>query len=464
MAERRPATEVLAEYAVSTRYESYPPDVTARAKLVILDTIGCMLGGAATRLGQSMLDTLMASGECGFSTIAGTQARFGAATAALLNGTNANALDFDETLEGIGHPSASVIPAALALGELRRSDGKAFLNAVLAGYDVGNRIGKSIQPTYERLQQVWNVGTWQTMGAVAAAARIMDLDVAQTRHAYGIAGATAPLPNTQKWGWELAERPIHWVKEPTGWASWAGTAAALLAANGFVGNRFILDGPKGFWIMAGSDQCDFGAMVAGLGERHAVMDLSLKPYPCCRWQHAALDCVETILLENGLQPTDIGSVDIHSFDWVEAFEVYGPQDMVDAEFSLPYSVTMLINRIARGAEWFTQDRLHDPVITEYSRRVRVHKDPEMNALYHTKGNVCAKVAITTTDGREFLETSICPKGSPEKFLSEGTIVEKFRALAEPALGNGSAELLDLLLNLEQLDDLSRLTTLLRPVQ
>ena len=154
MAETRPATEVLAEYAVSTRYESYPPDVTARAKLVILDTIGCMLGGAATRLGQSMLDTLMASGESGFSTIAGTQARFGAATAALLNGTNANALDFDETLEGIGHPSASVIPAALALGELRRSDGKAFLNAVLAGYDVGNRIGKSIQPTYERLQQV----------------------------------------------------------------------------------------------------------------------------------------------------------------------------------------------------------------------------------------------------------------------------------------------------------------------
>lgn len=87
----------------------------------------------------------------------------------------------------------------------------------------------------------------------------------------------------------------------------------------------------------------------------------------------------------------------------------------------------------------------------------------MNALYHTEGNVCAKVKITATGGKEFVETSICPSGSPEKFLSEDAICHKFLALAEPVLGNGSRQLLDLLQNLEDLDDLDRLATLMRPM-
>lgn len=455
------ATKILTEYAVTTRIEQYPKDVTERAKRFIIDTIACAFGGAPTALGQAMLSTMSASGETGPHTIIGETACFGAATAALLNGTNANALDFDETLEGIGHPSASVIPAALAAGELRGSSGKDLITAVLTGYDVGNRIGKAIQPSYERLQQVWNVGTWQTMGAAAAAARILNLDLLQTQHAYGIAGATAPLPNTQKWGWELEERPIHWVKEPTGWAAWTGTTAALLAEKGFVGNRFILDGPKGFWIMAGSDQCDFDTMVAGLGERFSVMDLSMKAYPCCRWQHSALDCVDAIITANNLRAEDIASVDIYSFDWVQAFEVYGPKDMVDAEFSLPYSVTMLLHRITRGAAWFAPDTLHNPLLTEYSRRVRVHTDAGMNTLYHTKGDIGARVKITTHSGQELEESSTCPSGSPSKFMSDQLIYEKFRALVEPILGKNCQILLDQLTDLESVENLSDLTALMR---
>ncbi|MAY33038.1 MAG: hypothetical protein CMM86_10585 [Rhodovulum sp.] len=464
MSQTTQTTKVLSEYAISTRYEHYPTEVTNRAKRVIIDTVGCMFGGAPTALGRSMLETMTASGETGTSTVVGSNARFGAATAALVNGTNANALDFDETLEGIGHPSASVIPAALAVGELHRISGKAFLTGILTGFDVGNRIGKAIQPSYERLQQVWNVGTWQTLGAAAAAARVLKLDLLQTQHAYGIAGATAPLPNTQKWGWDLAERPIHWVKEPTGWASWTGATAALLAARGFVGNRFILDGPKGFWIMAGSDRCDFDAMVTGLGEDFAVMDLSLKPYPCCRWQHAALDCVEAIISTNDLGAIDIKSVDIYSFDWVEAFEVYGPKDMVDAEFSLPYSVTMLAHRIPRGADWFTPQTLRNPEFVDYSQRVRVHADQEMNRIFHTQGDVCARVKITTKTGNEFVETSTCPSGSPAKFLDDNVIFDKFLSLAEPVLGHRAGQLLDRLLVLEEVEDLAQLAALMRPGQ
>lgn len=187
-------------------------------------------------------------------------------------------------IPGIGHPGASIIPAALAIGEWKNASGKDVINAIFIGYDVGNRIGKAIQPSYERLQKVWGVGTWQTFSAVVAAGKVLGFDLHHLLNAFGVAGATAPLPNTQKWGWDLEERPIHWVKEPIGWPSWTGTTAAVLASYGFVGNKYILDGDNGFWIMAGSDQCNFDEMTRGLGSQYEVHNLAIKPYSSCRWQ------------------------------------------------------------------------------------------------------------------------------------------------------------------------------------
>lgn len=421
-----------------------------------------MLGGIETALGQTMLGCASASGEVGSSTIVGRREKFGAATAALINGTTANALDFDETLLGIGHPSATVISSALAVGELKRSSGKEFLNSILVGYDVGNRIGKAIQPSFERLQQVWNVGTWQTLGAAAAAARLCELDLPNTRRAYGIAGATAPLPNTQKWGFPAEERPVHWVKEPTGWASWTGTQAALLAESGFVGNQYILDGPKGFWIMAGSDQCDFDAMTDALGEYFSVMELSIKPYSCCRWQHAALDCVARILTENGIVADQVKSIDIHTFHWVADFDEYEPKDMVDAQFSMPYSATMMAHGIPSGPKWFRPENLRNAELLAYSRRVQTHVDPEMNRIFHEEGNVCARVEILTQDGQAFTETSRTPSGSPELFPEESQVFEKFLGLARPVLGECSNQLLDRILRIEDVEDVSEITRLTRP--
>lgn len=458
------ATETLARYAASTRFEQYPAEVIARAKIVAIDSIGCALGGVVSRLGRTMIDTVAASGETGPNTIIGATETFGTASAALVNGTSANALDFDETLGGIGHPSATVVPAALATAEAQRSSGKDFLNAILVGYDVGNRIGRAIQPTHERITEVWNVGTWQTLGAAAAAARILGLDESRTRHAYGIAGATAPLPNSQKWGWPAEERPIHWVKEPTGWASWSGTMGALLAAKGFVGNRFILDGSKGFWIMAGSDRCDFEGMVAGLGAHYGVMDLSLKPYPCCRWQHSALDCVDAIVTARGLRPEDVATVAVHSFDHVAPFGVYRPDDMVDAQFSIPHSVTMLLHGVPRGPAWFSEENMHGGAMTGYSHRVTIHEDDELNRYYHTSGDVCARVEITTSTGETFTETSRMPSGSPSKFPSDAAVRAKFLSLAEPVLGGAAERLLGILGDLDSVEDMTAVTALLRPVE
>ncbi len=287
-------TRDLAAYAAKTRFEDYPKEAVEKAKTLILDSIGCMLGGCETSLGRALLTPIQSMGGSAEATIVGRRMKVPTVQAAFVNGGTANALDYDDTLQGFGHPGATIIPAALAIGEWKGTSGKDILNAVLIGYDVADRVAKAIQPSYDRYQKVWGVGTWQTFGAVAAAGRLLGFDLNRMLNAFGIAGATAPLPNTQKWGWDIEERPIHWVKEPTGWPSWTGTMAALLASHGFVGNRYILDGDNGFWIMAGSDQCDFKAMTKGLGKEYEIANIAIKPHSSCRWQHAALDCVKQL--------------------------------------------------------------------------------------------------------------------------------------------------------------------------
>nr|WIE91255.1 MmgE/PrpD family protein [Mesorhizobium sp. WSM4875] len=443
-------TKELAEYAVSTSIETYPVTAIEQAKLFILDTIGCMVGGTETALGKTMATTLQKAGGGGNSTIVGTDLKLSVADAALLNGTTANALDFEETLAGIGHPSGTVIGAALAVGEDRGISGAEFLDAVLVGYDIGNRIGRAIQPTYERLQKVWFVGTWQTFSAVSAASKCLKLDLARTLNAYGTAGATAPLPNTQKWGWELDERPIHWAKEPTGWPSWTGTIAALLAEDGFVGNRFILDGDKGFWAMAGSDRVDYSLMRRNLGTEFEVMNLSFKPYSCCRWQHAALDCIAELIGRLDLHADDVSAVDIYTFDWVQNFEVYGPVDLVDACFSMPHSVTMMLHRITPGPKWFVPEVLRSEKLIEYSRRVKVKFDDHYNRRYHEHSKIGARVELTLKSGETVSTSADTPTGTPEKPMSQQAIEDKFLSMVAPVLGDRAAS--DCLLRITELEE------------
>jgi 2-methylcitrate dehydratase PrpD len=456
---KRWVTKDLASYAVEARFEDYPQQVIDCVKVLILDSIGCMFGGCQTDLGKAMLTPIRSMGGRAESTLVGGGAKVPTIQAAFVNGTTANALDYDDTLFGMGHPGASIIPAALAVGEWRHASGKDVINAILVGYDVGDRIGLAIQPTYERLQQVWGVGTWQTFSAAVGAAKVLKLDLEQTLNAYGVAGATAPLPNTQKWGWSLDERPIHWVKEPTGWPAWTGTTAAILASHGFVGNNYILDGDNGFWIMAGSDRCDYDAMTRGLGSQYEVLDnIAIKPYSSCRWQHATLDCVRELKQQHDLTLDDVQEVVVHSFAWVKSQELYGPANMVDAQFCIPYTVTMMLMGVHPGPAWYTEERLRDPEILRASRKVRVEVDPGLDRAYFDRDQLSARVEIRTQDGRR-LETFVDTlRGDPRKPLTYEEVKDKFRNQAEYVLEPQEIErVIDVIQHLEAVEDISDLT-------
>lgn len=453
-------TRDLARYATQIRFEDYPADVVALAKTYILDSAGCMIGGVRAPIGAAMARTIGAMGGAPQSSVLGTATQTSMINAALVNGTTCNALDFDETLTGIGHPGSSLIPAALAVGEHHGVSGKTLINAVLVGYEVGNRIGLAIQPTRARAQEVWCVGTWQAMSAAAAAAKILGLELEQTLNAYGVAGATAPLPNTQKWGWPMYERPIHWVKEPTGWPAWTGTLAALLAAEGFLGNRWILDGDTGFWRMAGSDRCDFDRMTRGLGSDFEIKKVGLKPFPCCRWHHSPLECVRKLKAEHDLAPSDVAGVAIHTFDWLKAQELYGPRSVVDSQFSLPHTVTMIVHAIKPGGAWVTNEMLQDEALIEWSRRVTITVDPDLTRRFHEEGKIGARVVIRTTGGRTLTSFTEVPPGDLDNPMSQDEVHGKFLGLAEEVIGRSRAEqVIDGFGDLEKADNIGDLLTL-----
>jgi 2-methylcitrate dehydratase PrpD len=458
-------TEKLVHYTSGTSFEKLPPAVVEQAKLHILDSIGCALGGSQSAIGHSVLKTFKAmSGEPEASLIGGGM-KVPAIHAAFVNGTNANALDFDDTYlsDAIGHPGSSTIPAALAVAEWKKATGRDLINAVVTAYEVGNRIGLAIQPSKERLQKVWGFGTWQTFCAAIAAAKILKLDSDQLFNAFGVAGATAPLPCTQKWGWDLAERPIHWVKEPTGWPCWTGTLAAILAGNGFIGNRYILDGENGFWIMAGSDRCDYQKMTDGLGEDYLILsDMSFKPYSCCRWQHAALDCIAQISSEQRLKPEEISGIVINSFSWVKTQEVYEMKSPVDAQFCIPYTAAMVVSGIEPGPGWYSDDKLQSSEIAALAAKITVNLDPELDLAYHQDGEQAARVEVTNTWGEIFNLAVRIPKGDPRNPLSPAELKAKFKNQAAYVLDCEAVDqVVDLIENLDHLDDLSALLAILK---
>lgn len=457
-------TKKLVDFSVGTSYEDYSAALVEKVKLHLMDSIGCSLGGSRSAIGGVVLPTFTAMGGSTDATLIGGGGKVPAIHAAFVNGTNANALDFDDTYlsDAIGHPGSSTIPAALAVGEWRKASGRDVINAIITAYEVGNRIGLAIQPTRERLQKVWGFGTWQTFCAAIAAAKVIKLNSDQMFNAFGVAGATAPLPCTQKWGWDFAERPIHWVKEPTGWPCWTGTLAAILAENGFIGNRYILDGENGFWIMAGSDQCDYHKMTAGLGVEYTIMnDMSIKPYSCCRWQHPALDCISLIKERHNLQPEDVKEIIINSFSWVKTQEVYEMKSAVDAQFSIPYTAAMVVIGHKPGPGWYTEENLNDEAVKALAAKVRVNLDPELERIYVEEGEQTARVEVITLNGDSWSEFVRIPSGDPRNPLTPAAIEDKFRTQASYVLKNATIEqAVELINDFDNLSDITELMSLL----
>lgn len=453
-------TRQLAEFAAGLRLERCPPSVVTQAKRCILETLGCALAGSKTPLARAAVQSVRRQGEGGYATVIGMGFHAAPDRAAFINGISANALDFDGGIVRQGHYGPTVVSSALAAGELVGVNGRLLLEAVIAGYEVVSRVGLAIRATPQQSRLVSGYGPHQGFGSAAAAGRILGLSVEQMVQAFGIYGAFAPVPSTKQWNWDY--RPLSWTKDMVAWPSMAGINAVLLAESGFSGPRAIFEGEKGFFRMAGSDRYAPEVLTAGLGEQFRSLHIYFKPYPCCRWSHAALDGVGEILERRGWTEAEVTQVVIGvAREVLDDLSDYAPHNLVDAQFSLPYGVALRLLGVTPGPRWYDPEHLTSSHVRDVMGKVRLEADQEMERLFAEQHVVGALVRIEGVDRSVETARVEFARGSEERPMSDAQLDAKFRMLAAEAISDASAEsAIRMIRSLEDIESVAELSALL----
>lgn len=458
--------ESIAKYIEESSYDSLSTEVIDKVKVILLDTLGVGLGGFKTKPGKIVVDVIKNLGGKRESTIIGDGTKVNCVHAGYANTYLVDIMDYEETYAGLCHPNASVVPSAMAVGERVKASGKDIMNAIVIGNEIAIRVGLAMHPSRERIETGASAYTWHCFGSAATACKLLHLKTKQIMNAFGFTGCSTALPTSiTKWN-----RPLGWVKNNLQRQTDAGILGALMAQRGFAGPIDILESDLGFWRMAGSDRCDYNLMKDGLGEEYHILKASLKPYPACRWIHATLDAVSEIIKEKSFKSEEIDQIRVEAVSELKWFVDYEPKSLVDAEFSVPYTVAMLILGYKPGLEWFKERTLKDPKVLSLAKKVLVESTPEVDKIFYdsteksTVQMAGSTVDIVLKDGRRFSKyidvAKVNLRGSPENPIDP---IEKFRncVLSAGIKPKQSEKIITAIDKLEGIDDIAKLTKLLK---
>jgi 2-methylcitrate dehydratase PrpD len=441
----------LAEYICETNYAVLPQDVKDMAISCMYNYFGCVYSGVAEPPPQVLLKMLQSYFPPGRCRVLGTDLSADPATAALINGTSANSMGFDDMYKhGIYHPGVPAITAALVIADLEKVGGEEFITSVVLGYEVANRIAKTVNPSHYKY---WHTAaTVGSFGAAAAASKMLGLSSEQVVSALGVAGTKAA--GLQECNGNMAQR-LH-----LGTASSNGVVAALMAKCGFQGPQNILDGPAGFISAMSKYEGDPAAAFRDLGNVYTILDTTFKFYPCCGHIHASIDAAIAAMQVNSLTWREVEKVEIGTYQ--TAITNSGnpaPKNVLQAKFSIPYCVASGIMHgkvtVEEFKEWPPGSELLDLM-----SKVRVYVDNVCEANF-PKGRRGGLAKIHTQKGI-FEEVRYDRKGDPEYPLSEEDVVNKYEELMAMAISSERAkDLGKFIASLPSLPDVSVLTAVFR---
>jgi 2-methylcitrate dehydratase PrpD len=279
-------TAEMADRALRMRYEDLPAPALTMARHCLLDWLGVSLGARREPLVEMLVAAEVDQGGAPQAAVIGRADRLSTQQAALVNGAMGHALDYDDVAAGVGHPTAPVAPAILALGERLGASGAAVLCAFVAGYETEARVGRFMGPSH--YDRGWHsTATFGTFGAAAAAAHLLDLSPVQTRHAFGIAGTQAAGLKSM---FGTMCKPLH-----AGLAAQAGVRAALLAARGFTSNPEVLETPQGFGATQ-SERTNPAAALADPDRGFHILANLFKHHAACYLTHSTIEAIRALRL------------------------------------------------------------------------------------------------------------------------------------------------------------------------
>ncbi|MFJ3666867.1 MmgE/PrpD family protein [Streptomyces sp. NPDC090106] len=451
----------LAAFAAGCR-DGLPEAVAADAAHRVLDFLGNCLAALGPDTGengpaaphQAALRTARHAGGRAESTVIGSGDRLPADRAALVNGTLAHALDFDDThLPSVLHPTAAVLPAALAVAEARDADGPALLAALAAGGEVCVRLGMASYDPGLRNSSFFERGLHATsicgtVGAAVAAAVLMDLPAARVADAIGIACSMgAGVIEANRTGGSV--KRVH-----CGWAAHCGVTAAQLAAEGVTGPPTVVEGRFGFLTAFLGEHWHAGPLTDGLDAPHDVRSWQYprtvyKPYPSNHFTHPGIDCA-LALRARGLDPRDIAAVELGVAEAPRRTigepreEKVRPRTPYHAKFSGPYTVAAALltegePELGLHLGDFTPAAFGDPARRALAERVTVVRDAVCDDEFPHAFS--AVLRILTKDGARWEHRVAGSRGGPGAPLGREAREGKFRRAVEPVLGGAGVGVL-----------------------
>src|SRR5579864_6022904 len=423
--------EGIAERIAAIAYDDLPPEAVEWAKMAILDTVGVTLAGAGEPCARIVERVLgRSAGDC---LIFGSDRRAAPLDAALVNGTAAHALDFDDVSNSLGgHPSAPILPALFALGETLDCSGRAFIAAYVAGFETETRIARGVH--FHHYEKGWHpTATLGVFGATAACCHLMRLTTAQTATALAIAASFA---SGIKANFGTMTKPLH-----VGHTARNALFAAQLTQNGFTANSGAMEHKQGFLeVFNGAGTYDAELMLKDWGNPYDVVrpGPGFKQYPCCGSTHPPLDALLALRAEHAMPAEKVVRID----SWTHPRRLAhtdrpDPKSGLDAKFSVQYCLAraLLGGRIV--FEDFEGEAFRDPASRALMRRIHAAPHPEMDAA--SAEHLGAEVRIAFDDGRVIARRVGAALGrGPDNPMPAGTLAAKFvncagRALPAPSV-------------------------------
>ena len=446
-------TEKFAEFCAEIRYENLSPDVIKRTKLLILDTVGIIIrarhDAESTASLVAAIDRLeMSNGSC---QVFSDKNSYSPSAAALLNGTLAHSLDFDDThAEASLHSSAPILSAALAAAQMNKSSGQELITACVVGYEIQIRLGLAGGSSAHYKKGFHPTATCGVFGAVASAGYLMGLTKDQFVSAFGIA-------LSQSAGSMQFLTDGAWTKRShVGQAAQNGLNCATMAAEGFKGPSQAFEGQWGY-LHAYASGGDLNKALDGLGSKFETLNLGVKPYPSCRYSHAAIDGIIDLKKELDFSIDDLDDIDIGLSE--TALNIIGypledkqnPKSIVDGQFSMPFCAAVAAK--SGGLKWDDyKDHLNNDQTLALCNKIRVTPDKDAESCCPEYMSAKVKMVVKGKSYEKFVKI---PKGEPENFMKDDEFISKFKGLTKPYLSDDRVEqLTDLMLKIDQANNVN----------
>lgn len=457
MEKDRDITYELVEYAVEAEYDSLPSYVVEKTKMLILDTLACCVAGSSALGIKEIVDLFNKWKGERESTILAYSHRIPAPLAAFANSAMAHARDLDDTQDvAVIHCSVPVLPAALALAEKNSSCGKDLILSVALGIEILCRTG--LAHPRPQIKGWFHTTTLGCLASAIAAGKILRLDKNQMMNAVGI--AYSQFAGNQQC---LKEGTLTKRIQPA-FTSRTGVFSALLAERGITGPKNVLEGQYGFYNLYLDGKYNRDVILDSIGRNFEILNLSMKYYPSCRGTHAAIDTALSFLKEKNIRADQIKEISVYvtpiTYSLVGRPYKIGEKPQIDAQFSIPYTVSRAFIKGDIFIDDFMEKAVRDSTTLKLAEKVKVFVDKE---LKKPSSFLPLRMEIKTKDGKLYHKRTETLRGSPQDPMKKDELIEKFNKCADFSINPISIKkrkkIIQIVNRLDELENVNKLIEL-----